>query len=211
MIEKGTCTRFAFDTYEAEVERFGGPEGMTESERLFHADSGASADLVRVLKSREWSADDARTILMALTVDDLLRSTGMDEGRRLGWYKSQIPKSGPDAGPDYRRLKDGLRAALGDPAVWLSGQPSGAVITAALDRRGRALPVVTAALSRLAAAGVLNQSIDGLCSSYTHLHLNRIGGASREQLLLGLLRRARESLAKAPLGTLVPSRTGEPE
>ena len=199
LINRGACARFVFDTYDAEIERFGGPQGLAESERLFHADSCAAADLVRVLTSREWSAADDRLTLMALTVDDLLRAAGMDDPARLGWYKNQAGKSDRDSGPEYRRLKDGLRAALGDAAAWLASKPFGETIAATLAERGRRVAEVSARLRRLAADGVVDRSLDALCASSVHLHLNRIGGASSEQTLVGLLRRTRESLVKAPV------------
>jgi thiopeptide-type bacteriocin biosynthesis protein len=94
LVERGVCARFVFDTYDAEIERFGGPEGLAESERLFHADSLRRRRSRARISSREWSAEDDRTTLMALTVDDLLRSAGMAAAARLGWHREQAGKSG---------------------------------------------------------------------------------------------------------------------
>jgi thiopeptide-type bacteriocin biosynthesis protein len=199
MIDAGTSTRFVFDTYDRELERFGGPEGLSESENLFHADSCAAAVLVRVLKSKQWSDEDDRMILMALTIDDLLRAVGFDEAQCLRWYKAQTAAGGRDSGPEYRTLKDGLRGALGDLPRWLAAKPFGALVASALEQRRRDLAGVSTRLRQLADSGLLDRSLDVLSASYTHLHLNRLGGASSEQTLISLLRRARESLTKAPL------------
>ncbi len=43
LVERGLCRRFAFDFYDSELERFGGPEGVSLSEEIFHADSEASS------------------------------------------------------------------------------------------------------------------------------------------------------------------------
>jgi hypothetical protein len=54
-------------------------------------------------------------------------------------------------------------------------------------------------LRDLADSRRLGQSIDALCASYVHLHLNRLGSSASESTLLGLLRRTRDSLARAPV------------
>ncbi len=199
LIDASMCTRFVFDTYDREVERFGGVEGMAASEQIFHADSVAAADLVAVLKTRDWSDNRDRTLLLALSVDDLLGSLGVDESSRLEWYKTQPGADSRDAGGEYRTLKNDLRMAVGDSARWLSGKPYGDVVNATLAARRDRLALCAARLADLAAARVLDRSIGTLCSSYVHLHLNRVGAAPIERALVGLLFRTRASLAKAPV------------
>jgi thiopeptide-type bacteriocin biosynthesis protein len=201
LVDRGACTRFAFDTYDPETERYGGPAGLSESERLFHADSVACAPLVGVLQSRQWgTAEEDRMTLMALSVDDLLRSVGLGEAERLEWYRAQTAAAGRDSGQDYRRLKKALRAALGNRAGWLADKSLGPVVAAALDQRARDLATLPARLRDLAASRLLSRPVEALCAAYIHLHLNRLGGASSEQAVLDLLRRARESLSRAPVG-----------
>jgi lantibiotic biosynthesis protein len=193
LMERGLCTRFVFDTYDREIERFGGAEGMAISESLFHADSCAAAELVRVLKSKQWTNDDDRTALFALTLDDLLSTAGLDGAKRLDWYKSQTATASRDSGAEFRKVKNTLRAALGDPSRWLAEKPLGDVIEAALTRRRQKVVEFCQRLRDL------DRPVEKLCASYTHLHLNRIGAATAERRLIGLLLRTRESLAKAPL------------
>src|SRR5215208_487104 len=45
LVDDGWCHRVALDTYEREVERYGGPEQIDPAERAFAADSQAVADL----------------------------------------------------------------------------------------------------------------------------------------------------------------------
>jgi thiopeptide-type bacteriocin biosynthesis protein len=199
IMESGACTRIAFDTYDRELERFGGAAGMAVAESLFHADSRLAAELVSVLKSKAWANQDGRTALFALTIDDLLEATGFDESKRLDWYRSQAGGTRGDFGSEYRKQKSTLRAALGGRQQWLAEKPFGPVIEAALARRKACLSSVSLQLGQLADTQALDQSREKLCASYTHLHLNRVGGASLERMLLNLLLRTRESLAKAPL------------
>jgi thiopeptide-type bacteriocin biosynthesis protein len=41
----GVCLRFVLDTYEQEIERYGGLAGMAAAEAIFAADSRCAADL----------------------------------------------------------------------------------------------------------------------------------------------------------------------
>jgi len=200
LVATGACTRFVFDTYDQEIERFGGPEAMQLSEQLFHADSRAAAELVGVLKSKQWAGEDDRLTLWALSIDDLLQSIGLDEPARLHWYKRQVLASDPDSGPSYRRLKTALRAALGNQVAWLAARPLGDPIGRALADRRQNLSVPSRLLHELADRRLLDQPLDALYATYVHLHLNRVGAAVSERSLLGLLLRTRESLFKAPLG-----------
>lgn len=199
LMATGGCTRLAFDTYDRELERFGGAAGTTTAERLFCVDSQAAAELVGVLTSKAWAHEDDRTVLLAVAVDDLLESSGLDASMRHEWYKSQVGANRREFSDAYRKLKEPLRAALGHGRPWLAGKPLGEVIAAALARRREQLTDVSRQLHELAAAGVLEQPMDTLRASYTHLHVNRLGGAAAERMLLCLLLRARESLAQAPL------------
>ena len=46
------CLKFAFDTYEQELERFGGPLGLTVAEGVFHADSRSAVELIRACEDQ---------------------------------------------------------------------------------------------------------------------------------------------------------------
>src|SRR5262249_31783008 len=81
----GLCLQFVMDTYEQEIERFGGPEGMAAAEALFAADSVAAAELTGIFRQKLWLHD--QTSLLALSIDDLLAGLGFGEADRLRWYR----------------------------------------------------------------------------------------------------------------------------
>ncbi|HVR95342.1 MAG TPA: lantibiotic dehydratase [Thermoanaerobaculia bacterium] len=199
LMSDGLCLKFMLDTYEQEIERFGGPEGMAASEALFAADSRGAAELVGICRDKRWPKD--LTTLLALSIDDLLGSLGFGEADRLRWYREQTTDGGPEAGADYRQRKNVLRALLAQPAESLAKDPGGVEIAVALARRRSALLPVGQRLRQLAEQGALSQSIETLCSSFVHLHVNRVAGAGgpEEQRTLALLLRTRESLEKAPV------------
>jgi thiopeptide-type bacteriocin biosynthesis protein len=199
LMDRGACAKFVFDTYEQEIERYGGPDGMSAAERLFHADSRAAVDLVGVLQAREWTDPASRLPLLAASVDDLLEAIGLNESERLDWYKAQASAAGREVGDDYRRLKSGLRTAVGDRERWLAERPHGAVVSQALAARRRDLADVSLTLRQLEADRRLSKPLDALAVSYVHLHLNRLGASGSERTLLGMLLRTREGLARAPV------------
>ena len=199
MLADGLCTRVVIDTYDRELERFGGPEGMLLAERIFHADSRFAAAVVRVLRSKEWEDADRRLALSALSLDDLFRITRYTELERLDWYKQETSERPYDAGTEYRRFKTLLRAALGNQTSWLSGMPFGDFIEAALIRRAADLSETSTRLLQLSREHRLTIPVAKLFASYAHLHLNRMGAANAERMLFNLLFRTRASLKNSPL------------
>jgi class I lanthipeptide synthase len=108
----GFCHRLSLDTYERELERYGGEAGIDIAEEIFCADSEATTELLALL-TRGMLASD-RTGLAVLSLDDLLGSLGLAEGERLEWCRKYV-KSRP-AGPLYREHNDTLRSVLGEPS-----------------------------------------------------------------------------------------------
>jgi thiopeptide-type bacteriocin biosynthesis protein len=196
MMAEGRCLRFALDTYDREVERYGGPDGTDVAESIFAADSRAAAILLNLLLERELKMD--RTTLAILSVDDLLSSLGLSETERLQWYKDQNP-AWDEVGKAYRERKTLLRALLGDPQRLMS-EPGGVDVAMVFASRRAALAPLAVRLNKLAEAGELTQKPATLFSSYVHLHFNRLLGsdAASERNVLGLLLRTREGLERTP-------------
>lgn len=199
LMDRELCTKFSFDTYEQELERFGGPLGMTAAESVFFADSRCSVGLLRRLKAKQWPHD--LIALLALSVDDLLGALGADEAERLRWYRTQTTEGGPEVGSDYRERKALLRSLLGQPEEFLSGIPEGSNIASVLAERRKTLELIGRELRTMVDEGRFSQPLDALYASYVHLHLNRLTSSDHasEQRLLSLLLRTRASLHKAPV------------
>jgi lantibiotic biosynthesis protein len=194
LVAAGGCDRFAVDTYEREVERYGGPEGMAAAEELFAADSRCVAGLLGCL--RDGLGLD-RVGLAVLTTDDLLGALGLDPRRRLEWCAGRVADRRA-SGPEHRRRKATLRPLLADPQR-LASVPGGREVLDHLAERRAALAPVARRLADLTAAG--HPTLHDLAASFVHLHGNRLLGTdpAAERLVLGLLLRARESLDRAPL------------
>jgi len=199
LMSSGLCLKLAFDTYEQEIERFGGPSGMAVAEKIFFADSRSAAALLQCLRTKLWPHD--QTALLILSIDDLLSALGFDENERLSWYEKQTTTGGPDVGSEYRQRKTLLRSLLGQGIQFLQSQPGGPEIASVLAARREALSPVATELRELGTNKAVSQSPEVLAASFVHLHLNRMASLdpSIEQRFLSLLLRARESLKKAPM------------
>ena len=184
---------FSFDTYEREVERYGGPAGVAWAEAFFAVDSASIAELFGKLSS---GAGADRLALLAVSVDRLLADLGLDAADRLDWAKRQVT-SRHVSGDEYRERKTMLRSWFsplqgGDAwPPWLSGW---------LDSRGRLLSALRERWAELLRQERLSVSRDFMLRSLVHMHCNRFAGVDRsaEEKVLGVLLRLRESLLKAP-------------
>ncbi|MEU0093284.1 lantibiotic dehydratase [Kribbella sp. NPDC006257] len=183
LVGAGYCKRFGLDTYDQEVERYGGPAGMELAERLFHADSELVADLLQVRRSLDMS------LLGVYTVDALLAALGFDEVERERVCRTGVQDRRATA-QEFREQQNALRAVLGDKS-WL---PDHARSTVAVwsDR--------IAAIAGELAKAELSTTREDLAQSFVHMHCNRLLGCGHppEQRVRGLLVRARESLTRAP-------------
>lgn len=191
LVKSGRCSRVCLDTYDREIERYGGLDAMTLAEQIFAADSQAVAELLYLETRRRLTFD--RTVLAVITVDDLLGSLGLTETARLTWYSQQVGDRRPSASR-YRELNPILRELLIAPCKDGSAH---ADWTEILVERRRNLEGVARRLRILEESAVLSRSFDDLCTSYVHMHQNRLLGVDRaaEQLTLALALRAREGIA----------------
>jgi thiopeptide-type bacteriocin biosynthesis protein len=198
LLNDGLITRLCFDTYEREVERFGGPAGLASAEALFHFDSQAVIEILRL--SRGGLLDLDMSSLAIISIDDLLASLGANGEERVVWYRERVTSRNL-AGDEYRRRKDALRRLLGDPEQ-IRARPGGDALARVLAARRNELARIGDRLDALASAGELLQPKSTLFRSYVHLHCNRLLASDRsaEEQILALLARARNGLSCAPYG-----------
>jgi len=195
LVSEGLCTRLCFDTYDREVERFGGTAGTMAAEAIFGADSRAVIEMLRLIRGGLLELD--MTSLAVLSIDNLLAGLGASEAERVAWYRDRVA-SRTTAGEEYRRRKEVLRRLLGDPEQ-IRAQPGGDALARALAARTDRVIEIGQRLDTLIVAGELAQPKRRLYSSYVHLHCNRLlaGDRSGEEQVLGLLARARYGLTQA--------------
>jgi len=196
LMSEGLCQRFTFDTYDREIERYGGPAGIAVAEAVFTADSPAVIDALTNLRKRT-SLD--RLTLAVVSIDDLLASIGLSEIERLNWYKGRVT-SRRASGNEFRERKTTLRSLLGalDGLAGMAGGPELARIFA---ERRRSLAPIAGRFAELDKHHELTKARETILSSIVHMHCNRLVSAdwTIEEPALGLLLRVRQSLKESPL------------
>lgn len=197
LVSAGVCSHFAFDTYDREIERYGGLQGMEMAETIFGEDSRAVAELLNLIQ-RDSMSDLDRLEVAVISVDDFMASFGMDEKERLLWYREQV-ESRRAASTEYRAKKVTLRQMLCGYFP-RTPEPTGGSLLGILTERHAQVIQIARTLSHLDSEGELSKPLRVICRSFVHLHLNRLMGSNRvaEQTVLSLLWRVRQGLDSAP-------------
>lgn len=182
-VSAGLRTRMGIETYDRELERYGGPDTTAICEELACADSSAVRGLLGALHRADLDRVELGLVSMATLLDTL---AARDRVERSCWVASVT-----DGGGRFRADKGRLRALVDacDNGRWdgfgLGWDRVGAVLAR---RRRRLEPLV----DRLRAAGGV---LPDLAPSIVHLHANRLGlDGAAERLALGLLGRTLRSL-----------------
>jgi thiopeptide-type bacteriocin biosynthesis protein len=208
MLDDGRMWRFQLDTYEREVERYGGPLGIGLAERLFSVDSACTVDLLGMLAGD--AGIDARWRLALRGIDQLLEDLGLDVPARLALMRNVRDGFAREhrvdgavmfqrvLGDKYRKEKPALDALLDRARDADSDFAPGFERFA---RRSADSAPIIAELRDAEQRGALTSTILELAPSYVHMFVNRlIRSAQRahELVLYDLLVRLYESqLARA--------------
>ena len=177
LVETGAVYKIQFDTYEREIERYGGLEGVIAAEELFWVDSEAVLEILPLLNGDEGLDHRWRAALLGIHI--LLMDFGFDlPARRSVMEKlrnSYYGEFGVEAfekkslGDRFRGERRALELLLdrNDPSEM-------AFVRSAFERRSARNRAVAAKLRALADAGRLQTTIDELVLSYAHMHVNRM-------------------------------------
>lgn len=177
----GLISHLVLDTYDPELERYGGPEAIEAAERVFHTDSIAALTQLHLLGSGKLDCDP--TLLAAANHADIADRFGDPDkpdspGGGLTWLLTAFPKNEYHTAFQERR-QHALR--LIDPSTgWrcLREQPGGPTVMAVWDQRAQAL---TDYRQRLHDLGERSWSAPTMVlRSLLHLHHNRLAGTHRE-------------------------------
>jgi thiopeptide-type bacteriocin biosynthesis protein len=190
-----TVWKIQIDTYERELERYGGADGMACCEKIFHADSEAVARLIRIGRECTPQKNGDHAIL---GVDRLLKDFDLDAPDRLNFLRRFAAGFGEEfnlgkdqhilLGKKFREMKGKLHALL-DGAT-----------TDQLEVRGiyqtRSEIVRAEGLHLLQKLGRTRQQ--EICASVVHMFVNRFFRSRQrrhEMVIYELLYRHYESLA----------------
>ncbi|HKQ61646.1 MAG TPA: thiopeptide-type bacteriocin biosynthesis protein [Candidatus Polarisedimenticolaceae bacterium] len=174
---QGWIEAWEFGSYQRELERYGGPEGMKLCERLFLEDTLACLDLLEA--ERCGAVHRSRREYSLVYVERFLDLLEFDRTQRILFYRHgyswAVDGEVRDWGTDelrlleerYRSLKDGLLELLRGGGE----EAETAIVRDCLD----ACRPWVLELRRLHADGALTQELVPLAWSVTHMHANRLG------------------------------------
>jgi thiopeptide-type bacteriocin biosynthesis protein len=174
----GEIHRLQIDTYEREVERYGGPEGVTLAETLAEADSEAA---LRLLSLLEDEAPDERWLVAIRGIDQLFDDIGLTladkhtVAERLGIalrreYRTEVLFERA-VGAQFRRRRAQIEQILDRSRDEGSDH---APALAVLSERSQRLRPIGHALLELARHGRLALPLPRLAEDFAHLHVNRM-------------------------------------
>lgn len=198
--------RVQFDTYEREVERYGGAQGIALTEQLFQIDSEAVLDLIDMLDPGDSGADE-RWMLTIYGIDRLLDDFGIKLHTKHLILQELRHSFAKEFGMDqsllvqlnekFRKEKKALQALLNAPGKRDHPLAPGLAI---LQARSRKLAAIVRKLRLSEEQGRLAISVCHLMPHYIHMHVNRmLRNAHRPQelVLYHLLTRLYESQLKS--------------
>jgi thiopeptide-type bacteriocin biosynthesis protein len=166
--------RMQLDTYDREIERYGGAAGLVVAERLFHADSEAVLALVDVLRGDEGAQERWR--LAVRGIDLLLDDLGIDaDGKRtvLTRIREGFFREFGGGKPLRVQLDQKQRAERRTLDKLLDGsEPSPAL--AILKTRSERYAPLAAELRRLEHARRLTIPVTQIAPSLIHMQMNRL-------------------------------------
>lgn len=178
LLTLGRIWKIEYDTYDREIERYGGGEGAMCSEDLFFADSEAVLEILQGLDSQ--SGMEQRWKIALLGIDRLLTDFDFSLERKVQFMEELRPSRNwrKVLGEKFRRYRNSLER-LFDPE-----SEEGKLLlfaTKAFNNRSIMVSAVSSKLSSLEEAGRLSVDVNNLIRSYTHMHVNRICRARPNQ------------------------------
>jgi thiopeptide-type bacteriocin biosynthesis protein len=191
LLRTGQIWRTQLDTYEREVERYGGPLGIGPAERIFHADSHAVISIMSQLPGD--AGADLRWRMALLGIDQLFDDFGLTLPQKREIARRCRQGYGREFGADgafqhaisarFRRERPSLELLIRRDA----GPPADvAGCVRALHDRSAAIAAPAARLRAVADSAAPDAAgLAELVMSFAHMHVNRLlRSAQRAQELV---------------------------
>lgn len=173
----GLTRRTTLDTYEREVERYGGPAAIDLLEQVFAIDSIIVSNIIAIQYRHQLTLDSIAVAVW--TLDQLFANWGWSVEQRLAWTRKAAEKYAWSAEFRKRRsLYCSLFAPYGTLQPDLAEQRT---LLQQIQSQDTSLASLGTLVRKLAEAGKLWCSEDSLMSSLAHMHINRLLGVDRVQ------------------------------
>jgi lantibiotic biosynthesis protein len=174
LLEAGLAWKVQLDTYEREVERYGGPEAIDFAEEIFFRDSVAVLELLDACSGDAGSG--MRAPFLAAGIDALFRDFGHDLPSRL--RLAEISRDLMGKQYQYDALREPLASRFRRDRVAFQRLLDDPMSLPALQRRSEAIAGSVAKLIALERRGRLQMPLEAILSSVAHMFVNRLSRSS---------------------------------
>ena len=200
------CHEFSIQTYDQEIERYGGEHSIRSVEELFSIDSQTTAQIIGAANF----ADLDRAIVGVLSLYYFMKPFFADDPETmLQWLRSGISIARKrQVSAEYRQNKQLLCALLSNEITSENSKYLDVANIMLAAVKNMNLPVEK--LLHLAAQDLLTISIPVLCDSVSHMHSNRLLGMNRsvEMRIRTLLANSIETILKRGKARPLHNRVG---
>jgi thiopeptide-type bacteriocin biosynthesis protein len=197
LARRGQLRRVALDTYEREIERFGGPEAIDLLEQVFTVDSVLTNTIIATQYARRLTLDPLAVAVF--TLDSLFTAWGCDVEQRLEWTRQASDKYAWSQAfrPQRKRYCD-LLAPQGELGPDEAAQRM--LLLDLVRPYTASLGELSVQIHGLAEAEQLWVSEMSLLGSLAHLHVNRLLGIerNRENQVYAFWRHTLDALQRRP-------------
>jgi thiopeptide-type bacteriocin biosynthesis protein len=190
--------RICLDTYEREVERYGGPACIDVIEQFFSLNSDAMSAVVAALFTQKMTLD--RQAVAVFCLDRLFSAWGYDFPARLAYARTRTHHY--EAIEAFRERRSSLSELL---CPWKKASESELhtqreLLMTLLSVQEAQMPPIVSHLRTLAEQKALWQPLEQIVGSLAHMQLNRLMGLERkeEQTIYAFWRHTLESIQKRP-------------
>jgi thiopeptide-type bacteriocin biosynthesis protein len=189
LVNRDLCLRFSIDTYEPEIERYGGIDSIDLAEEFFAIDSDVTMALLPFLGEQALR----RVELAVFGLHYLFGKFGWSVNQRRELFRSMsAPRE--ESGPAYRERKEVIQALIGMRDASPVSKVA-AVMARTLESTAAAIEDVGWRFRALDEEGRLTPPLHLISRSLAHMHCNRLGlDRSTERLAYGLLERGYDSM-----------------
>ncbi|MEW9698038.1 lantibiotic dehydratase [Paenibacillus sp. SI8] len=178
LYKDGFVSKVVLDTYEPEIERYGGPSLMILAEQMFTYDSDVTAHLIRIVRFTQLSLSLETIAVMSVLA--LMRQFGLNEAEINALLNKNF--GAKDYLDEFREQRRMFLILLDPEQLQLeSSSPEALTIYQILQHRENAVRQYASEVTRLEAEGHLTNTKEDILFSTIHMHLNRLLGINQEK------------------------------
>ncbi|WP_068497638.1 lantibiotic dehydratase [Paenibacillus kribbensis] len=178
LLHEGMIVRAVIDTYEPEIERYGGNKLMAWAERMFSCDSEVTAKLVHLIRFNQVSLE--QDVIATLSVINILYQFGYHEKDAFKLMNQYFDFK--EYLEDFRKeRKFFLQWMTSDLEMSDSIQSNRQAIESIFNIRKEAVEQYSRVLYEQELEGEITNTREDIVFSVTHMHLNRLLGIGRDR------------------------------